>query len=118
MREEIEGCRRGQGVIILLLIMLLGGCGGSGTESQDDSSASELSDDDSIDGPITLARPEQLIVQSLSATSIEVSWQPSENVAAETTYHICRDSMLIGSNTGTLFTDIGLAAGQPYSYTV
>lgn len=125
MRVEIGGNRRGQSIIILLLIILLGGCGGSGSESgaENQGGGSDDSSDDSIDDPITLARPEQLIVQSLSATSIEVSWQPSETVevqavAIQTEYRIYRDGVLIGSDTDTLFTDIGLSAGQPYSYTV
>ncbi|MBL4706634.1 MAG: hypothetical protein JKY54_19045 [Flavobacteriales bacterium] len=127
MKEEIMDCRRARGVIILLLITLLSGCGGGGGggESDTDNSSEDSPEDTSggigdgsSDDSITLARPEQMIVQTLSATSVEVSWQPSANVTADTMYRIYRDGVLVASDTDTQFTDIDLIAGQQYSYTV
>jgi chitodextrinase len=51
-------------------------------------------------------------------TTASLSWTTSTDNVAVTGYEVFRGSTLVGSPTGTSFTDTGLTASTAYSYTV
>ncbi|MBV1855233.1 DUF4832 domain-containing protein [Catellatospora tritici] len=53
-----------------------------------------------------------------SDTTVSLSWTASTDNVGVTGYEVFRGSTLVGSPTGTSFTDTGLAASTAYSYTV
>jgi fibronectin type 3 domain-containing protein len=55
------------------------------------------------------------LVAAAGDTTIQLSWASTANA---TGYHLYRGGTLIGSPTGTTFTDTGLSDGTSYSYTV
>ncbi|MFD0591681.1 fibronectin type III domain-containing protein [Catellatospora coxensis] len=53
-----------------------------------------------------------------TSSSISLSWSASTDNVGVTGYEVFRGATLVGSPTGTTFTDTGLAASTSYSYTV
>ncbi|GFJ83409.1 fibronectin type III domain-containing protein [Phytohabitans houttuyneae] len=51
-------------------------------------------------------------------TSVSLSWTAASDNVGVTGYEVFRGSTLVGSPTGTSFTDIGLGASTSYGYTV
>lgn len=62
--------------------------------------------------------PTGLTVTGVTSSSVSLSWAPSTDNVAVTGYNVYRGSTLVGSPTGTTFTDAGLTPGTAYSYTV
>jgi len=62
--------------------------------------------------------PTGLIVGTTTATSVPLSWTASTDNVAVAGYRVYRGGTLVGSPTGTTFTDTGLTASTVYSYTV
>lgn len=62
--------------------------------------------------------PANLAVTGTTSTSASLSWSPSTDNVGVTGYDVYRGSTLVGSPTGTTFTDTGLTASTQYSYTV
>ncbi|QAY66994.1 lytic polysaccharide monooxygenase [Paenibacillus protaetiae] len=53
-----------------------------------------------------------------SENSITMSWAASTASAGINNYEISRDGKVVGTSTGTSYTDTGLQAGSTYSYTI
>lgn len=52
---------------------------------------------------------------SATSSSVSLSWSA---VSGASSYHVYRDGSLVGSPSGTAYTDDGLAAGTSYAYAV
>ena len=66
----------------------------------------------------TETSPQQLIVNTHSASEIHLSWQAPEDSSNVKGYRIFRDGRRIASTKNTRFTDTELSAGTRYSYHV
>lgn len=53
-----------------------------------------------------------------SATQVALAWNAASDNIAVTGYTVRRDGVVVGTPTGTTFTDTGVTAGGSYSYTV
>ncbi len=63
--------------------------------------------------------PATISASALSTTSAEVTWQASTDaVSGVVRYDVYRDGVIVGTATGTTFTEGGLTSGQTYVYTV
>jgi chitodextrinase len=62
--------------------------------------------------------PTGLAVSGTTASSAALSWSPSIDNVGVTGYQVFRGATEVGTTAGTSFTDTGLAAGSPFSYTV
>ncbi|WP_308190633.1 cellulose binding domain-containing protein [Streptomyces sp. HPF1205] len=62
--------------------------------------------------------PAGLTVTGTTASSASLSWSPSTDNVGVTAYDVYRGGTLAGTTAGTSFTDTGLAASTPYTYTV
>ena len=62
--------------------------------------------------------PTGLTSPGRTASSVSLSWTASTDNVGVTGYEVFRGSTLVGSPTGTSFTDTGLTASTSYSYTV
>jgi len=62
--------------------------------------------------------PTGLTAAAASASSVQLSWTASTDNVGVTGYDIYRDSVKVGTSTGTGYTDSGLAGSTTYSYTV
>jgi endoglucanase len=62
--------------------------------------------------------PTGLADTGVTSSSVSLSWAPATDNVGVTGYNVYRGSTLVGSPTGTTFTDAGLTPGTAYSYTV
>ncbi|QMV40329.1 carbohydrate binding domain-containing protein [Cohnella cholangitidis] len=62
--------------------------------------------------------PTNVETQTVLATSISISWGASTDNVGVTGYEVFRNGTLVGTATGTTFTDTGLTPNTTYSYTV
>ncbi|WP_281558159.1 cytochrome c peroxidase [Thalassomonas sp. RHCl1] len=62
--------------------------------------------------------PQQLIVNTHSASEIHLSWQAPQDSSDVKSYRIYRDGKKVGSTKETTFLDSGLSADSRYSYHV
>jgi endoglucanase len=62
--------------------------------------------------------PTGLTVTGTTATTVSLSWTASTDNVGVTGYQVFRGSTLVGSPTGTTFTDSGLTPSTAYSYSV
>ena len=62
--------------------------------------------------------PSGLTASASSSTQIVLNWSASSDNVGVTGYRVYRGATLVGSPTGTTFTDTGLTASTSYSYTV
>lgn len=62
--------------------------------------------------------PANLVVSSLSSTSVKLSWSPSVDLVGVSGYKIYRDSVEAGSSATVSFSDTKIVAGVSYNYTV
>lgn len=63
--------------------------------------------------------PATISASALSTVSAQVTWQASsDSVSGVARYDVYRGGVIVGTATGTTFTDIGLTSGQTYVYTV
>lgn len=62
--------------------------------------------------------PASLTVTGKTATSISLSWTASTDNVGATSYEVYRGGTLVGSSSGTSYTDTGLTASTSYTYTV
>ena len=62
--------------------------------------------------------PTGLIASAVSATQINLSWNPSTDNVGVTGYQILRGGTQIGTSTTTTFSNTGLSPNTAYSYTV
>ncbi|MBB5868130.1 chitodextrinase [Allocatelliglobosispora scoriae] len=62
--------------------------------------------------------PTGLTSPGKTSSSISLSWGGSTDNVGVTGYEVFRGSTLVGSPTGTTFTDTGLSASTAYTYTV
>ncbi|MEV6105037.1 glycoside hydrolase family 6 protein [Streptomyces sp. NPDC051940] len=71
-------------------------------------------------GPDTSAPsvPGGLQVTGTNSSSASLSWTASTDNVGVSAYDVYRDGVLVGSPTGTSFTDSGLSASTTYSYRV
>ncbi|BCJ76792.1 hypothetical protein CS0771_63360 [Catellatospora sp. IY07-71] len=69
-------------------------------------------------GDCTAPSAPTLSTTGKSDTTVSLSWTASTDNVAVTGYEVFRGSTLVGSPTGTSFTDTGLTASTAYSYTV
>ena len=67
-------------------------------------------------GPVLVAPPTNLHSTAVTATSVDLAWDAPSG--AITGYHVFRGGVLVGSPSGTTFSDTGLASAQSYAYTV
>jgi chitodextrinase len=69
-------------------------------------------------GDCTAPTAPSLTSPAKTDTSVSLSWSGATDNVGVTGYEVFRGSTLVGSPTGTSFTDTGLAASTVYSYTV
>ncbi|MDI1461286.1 DUF4832 domain-containing protein [Catellatospora sp. KI3] len=69
-------------------------------------------------GDCTAPSAPTLSTTGKSDTTVSLSWTASTDNVGVTGYEVFRGSALVGSPTGTSFTDTGLTASTAYSYTV
>ncbi|WP_144127560.1 fibronectin type III domain-containing protein [Catellatospora sichuanensis] len=62
--------------------------------------------------------PSGLTVSGVTNTSVSLSWSAATDNVGVTGYRVFRDGVLVGSPSGTSFTDSGRSPGQTYQYTV
>jgi len=62
--------------------------------------------------------PAALSATATSASQINLSWSASSDNVGVTGYRVYRAGVLVGSPTGTIFSNTGLSAATAYSYTV
>lgn len=62
--------------------------------------------------------PSGVTVQALSPTSVKITWQASTDNVGVASYTVLRNDSPIATVNALTFTDINLAAGQTYVYTV
>ena len=62
--------------------------------------------------------PSGLTASAVSASSVTLTWNASTDNVGVDHYEVRRGATLLGSPTGTTFTDNTVVAGQTYSYTV
>ena len=62
--------------------------------------------------------PLDLIATAFSSSQINLSWTASTDNVGVTGYRIFRSGTQIGTSVGTSFSNTGLSASTPYSYTV
>jgi chitodextrinase len=62
--------------------------------------------------------PANLHAGTVTASSVPLSWSASTDNVGVTGYRIVRNGTVVGTSTGTSFTDTGLAASTPYTYSV
>lgn len=62
--------------------------------------------------------PTGLTIGAVTATTVPLTWTASTDAVGVTGYRVRRGGTLVGSPTGTSFTDTGRAAATQYSYTV
>ncbi|WP_196278932.1 fibronectin type III domain-containing protein [Catellatospora vulcania] len=62
--------------------------------------------------------PTGLTSTGQTSSSVSLSWNASTDNVGVTGYEVFRGATLVGSPTGTSFTDTGLTASTSYSYTV
>jgi hypothetical protein len=63
--------------------------------------------------------PATVTASALTTTSAQVSWSASSDaVSGVARYDVYRDGVVVGTATGTTFTQTGLTSGQAYVYTV
>ena len=62
--------------------------------------------------------PENLAVDSVTASSVSLSWSAPSGMTGITGYHLYRDGSLVASPTGESYTDAGLVPETSYDYTV
>ncbi|MEV4136081.1 fibronectin type III domain-containing protein [Dactylosporangium sp. NPDC049742] len=58
------------------------------------------------------------LTASAGGTGVSLSWSPSTDNVGVTGYEVLRGSTLVGTPTGTSFTDTGLTPSTVYTYTV
>jgi hypothetical protein len=62
--------------------------------------------------------PTALTVGTVTSSAVPLSWTASTDAVGVTGYKVRRGGTLVGSPTGTSYTDTSVAAGTIYSYTV
>ncbi|OCI30203.1 glycoside hydrolase family 48 protein [Oerskovia enterophila] len=62
--------------------------------------------------------PTALAVASTTSSSATLTWTSSTDDVRVTGYDVLRDGVVVGTATGTIFTDPGLAPATAYAYTV
>ncbi len=62
--------------------------------------------------------PSSLRVTSTTSTSAALAWNASVDNVGVTGYDVLRNGAVVGTSTGTTYTDTGLTAATSYSYTV
>lgn len=62
--------------------------------------------------------PSNLAVTGVTASSASLAWSASTDDVAVTGYRVYRNGVQVGTADGTSFTDTGLSASTPYTYTV
>jgi hypothetical protein len=62
--------------------------------------------------------PVGLVVTPASAVAVRLSWQASTDNVAVTGYRILRDGNVVGTSTGTSFSESGLTPSASYGYAV
>ena len=62
--------------------------------------------------------PTGLTGTPVSTSRIDLSWTASSDNVGVTGYTVRRDGVVVGTPTGTGFSDTGLAANTTYTYTV
>ncbi len=62
--------------------------------------------------------PTGLQVTGVTASSVSLSWSASTDNVAVTGYNIYRGTTLVGTSSGTTYTDSGLTSGTAYTYSV
>lgn len=62
--------------------------------------------------------PQNVTATAQSSSSIQVAWSASTDNVGVTGYEVYRGGALVGTATGTTYTDTGLAAATAYTYTV
>ncbi|WP_370944946.1 discoidin domain-containing protein [Amycolatopsis sp. cg5] len=62
--------------------------------------------------------PTGLIATATTTDSVSLSWNASTDNVAVTGYDVLRDGVVVGTPTGTTYTDSGLASGLEFAYTV
>ena len=62
--------------------------------------------------------PDGLASPGQTSSSVDLTWNTSTDNDGVANYNVYRDGTLVGSPTGTAFTDTGLTDGRTYTYTV
>ncbi|MGZ6953201.1 MAG: fibronectin type III domain-containing protein [Acidimicrobiia bacterium] len=72
---------------------------------------------EAVHAPVGSA-PTGLTVSGVTDTTASLQWTAPAGSGTTTGYRVYRDGSLVGSPSGTTFTDTGLASGHTYTYTV
>jgi chitodextrinase len=74
----------------------------------------------SIDGgdPIPPTAPTNLVSTGTTSSSVSLQWTAATDNIGVTGYDVLRNGSVVGTPTGTTFTDSGLASGTAFTYTV
>jgi chitodextrinase len=67
---------------------------------------------------ISPSAPSNLAGNATSTTQIELTWTAATDNVGVSSYRISRDGAVVGTVTGTAFTDAGLSPATSYSYAV
>jgi N-acetylmuramoyl-L-alanine amidase len=62
--------------------------------------------------------PADVAAASVSASQIDLKWAPSTDDGGVVAYRVSRNGAEIALTSGTTFTDVGLAVGTSYNYTI
>ena len=62
--------------------------------------------------------PSSLQLTSTTSSSVALAWNASSDNVGVTGYEVLRNGTVVGTSTGTTYTDTGLAAATTYTYTV
>ena len=105
---------RTSGTSYCYMVEAFDGKGNVSTSKSSESCATPPATADSI-APST---PTGLSATTVSASQIDLSWSASTDNVGVLGYAIYRGATLVATVNGTSFSDVGLAAGTTYSYTV
>lgn len=107
-------------VFLSFFIVLLTACGGGGEKAEVVITPEVPIDIIVPTLPTVLGTPEQLVVFTTSATTVELAWNPTsgDNTEPVAGYKILRNGIEVNVTTNTHFSDTNLTGGIKYTYTV
>ena len=104
----------------MILLISVAGCGGNGSSGDKGGNNDQVNGSDSTAPTI----PQSLTATTSSSTQIDLSWDASADDVGVTGYNIyrcagsCTPTTFLTTSTTNSYSDTGLAADTPYTYTV
>jgi len=99
-------------LLVSVLALAFAGCGGGGAPAVNSGPGGTTTDS------TPPSAPTGLIAAAVGSTGANLSWQPSTDNVAVTSYIVRRNGTQVGTPVTTSFADSGLSASTTYSYTV